>query len=321
MANFWQQLTKPIFILAPMEDVTDTVFRQIVIQAGRPSVFFTEFTSVDGLFSPGVKHVAQRLQFTPEEKPLVAQIWGNNPEKFFKAGKLLKDMGFDGIDINMGCPDKGVIKKKSGGGCIKDPMRAAEIIQATKEGAQGLPVSVKTRLGFKTIETTSWISHLLDQNLAALSIHLRTVAEMSKVSAHWDEMIKIVKLKNEKHVDTVIIGNGDIKSLQEAKEKIQQYRIDGVMIGRGIFENIWIFNGAIDASAQSLDTRINLLLHHMDLFEKTWGNDKHFPILRKYFKIYLHGFPYAQELRMKLMEAVNSQEVKQILDNKRLLGL
>ncbi len=315
MTNFWDKLPKNFTVLAPMEDVTDTVFRQIVIKADRPDVFFTEFTNVDGLLSKGVEKVAQRLRYEPNEKPLVAQIWGNDPEKFFRAAKLLTDLGFDGIDINMGCPQRDVVKKNCGGGCINVPSLAAEIIQATREGANGLPVSVKTRIGVKKIITEEWISHLLKQNLVTLSVHLRTVAEMSKVPAHFEELSKIVELKNSINPKTKIVANGDIKSMNQADQLFEKYKIDGVMIGRGIFENIWVFNRKIDPQKIGLKERLNLLLEHVNLYEQVWGNKKDFNALKKYFKIYTFGISNASEIRTKLMETKNYEEVRNIVAN------
>ena len=313
MVNIWQSLKKPIYILAPMEDVTDTVFRRIVMQTGKPDLFFTEFTSVEGMFSKGDKKVNQRLQFTQKEKPIIAQIWGLKPENYFKAGKLLAEMGFDGIDINMGCPEKNIIKKGACSGLIHNPSLAKEIIHATKEAAGNLPVSVKTRIGFKEIQTEKWIGFLLEQNLAALTIHGRTAAEMSAVPAHWDEIGKAVEIRNEKKLPTLIIGNGDVQSIQEAKEKVHQYNLDGIMIGRGIFHNIWLFDETVDPTKKILDERLKILVHHVKLFEKTWGKTKSFQILKKFFKIYLSGFEGAQELRMRFMETKNGEEVKELV--------
>lgn len=311
--NFWQQLKKPIFILAPMEDVTDTVFRQIIMSCGRPDVFFTEFTNVDGMFSRGEKQVTQRLQFQSNEKPIVAQIWGLQPENYYKAAKRLGEMGFDGIDINMGCPQKNITSKGACSALITNPALAKEIIQATQEAAGELPVSVKTRIGFKTIQTEEWIGFLLDCNLAALTIHGRTAAEMSAVPAHWDEIGKAVEMRDKKKSSTLIIGNGDVQSLEEAKEKAEKYKVDGVMIGRGIFHNPWLFNDAVHIDQKTIQERLVLLQNHVEIYEKTWKNEKPFQILKKYFKIYISGFDGASELRMHLMEVRNSDEVRKIL--------
>lgn len=308
----WQQLPRAIFILAPMEDVTDTVFRRIISSVGRPALYFTEFTNVDGFFSSGRTQVTQRLLFTAEEKPLIAQIWGMKPENYFKAAQELEQMGFDGIDINMGCPQKDVISKGACSALINNHALAKEIIQATKEGAGKLPVSVKTRLGLKTNQRDEWISFLLEQDLAALTIHGRTASEMSIPPAHWDEIGKVVEMRNERGLTLPIIGNGDVGSLAEAEEKVATYGVDGVMIGRGIFHNPWLFaNKKLEDI--TLEERFDLLLTHVELFEKTWGNTKPFQILKKYFKIYIADFPGASDLRARLMEAKNGDEIRKII--------
>jgi tRNA-dihydrouridine synthase len=212
MKNFWKDLKKPIFAQAPMEDVTDTVFRQMIIKCGRPDVFFTEFTNVDGMCSRGRDKVGKRLIFTPAERPIVAQIWGSKPENFLETAKLIKLKRFDGIDINMGCPEKSVVKKGLGGALIDNQPLAKEIILATKEGAGGLPLSIKTRIGVKNIQTEKWAEFLLGFNLDCLIIHGRTIAEMSESPTHWDEIGKVVKLRNSLKLKTLIIGNGDIKT-------------------------------------------------------------------------------------------------------------
>ncbi|HEX8965456.1 MAG TPA: tRNA-dihydrouridine synthase [Patescibacteria group bacterium] len=313
MKTIWNKLDKPIFILAPMEDVTDTVFRRIISTCGRPDLYFTEFTNVDGLASKGDKIVSQRILYTPKEKPLIAQIWGMKPENYFKAAQRLSDMGYNGIDINMGCPQRTVTRHGACSALIKNPSLAKEIIQATKEGANGLPVSVKTRIGFNKIVLEEWIGFLLDQDLPALTIHGRTAAEMSKVPAHWDEIGKAVDIRNAKKVKTLIIGNGDIKSLQEAKEKAKQYNLDGIMVGRGIFENPWLFNSAVSIENITIQDRIALLKKHVDLYVQTWGENKNFQILKKYFKIYISNFDGAHELRTLLMATNNQKEVDKIL--------
>jgi nifR3 family TIM-barrel protein len=312
-SNFWQTLAKPIFILAPMEDVTDTVLRQVIAHCGKPAVFFTEFTNVEGMFSKGEKLVNQRLQYTEIERPLVAQIWGTKPENFYKAAKKLIDMGFDGIDLNMGCPASGVMQKGACSGLINNRPLAKEIIDATKEGAAGIiPVSVKTRLGFRAIDF-EWIRFVLEQQPAVLTVHARTVSEMSKVPAHWDKLKTVVDLRNEMQSTTLIIGNGDIKSLSEARQKVAEAGADGAMIGRGIFENPYLFAETITLSDKTPQEKMHLLLEHLQLWQDTWGMAKHFPTLRKFFKVYASGFPGAQELRMQLMETQNPEETEQIV--------
>ena len=306
MKNFWKTLKKPILIQAPMEDVTDTVFRQIIAQAGKPDVFFTEFTNVEGMCSKGRDKVGKRLIFTPVERPIVAQIWGNDPKKYLEVAKLVKQMGFDGIDINMGCPEKSVVKKGSCGALINNHSLVKEIILATREGAGGLPVSVKTRIGIENIQTEEWAGFLLGFNLNALIIHGRTVAEMSDAPNHWEEIGKVVKLRDSRKVKTLIIGNGDIKSRKEALEKAEKYKLDGIMIGRGIFDNPWIFSKNINPAKISYQEKLKLLIEHITLFDKTWGSrhggTKNFSIMKKFYKIYISGMPNAKNVRMELMK-------------------
>src|SRR6266699_3942121 len=313
MKNFWNELNKPTFILAPMEDVTDTVLRQVIARCGKPAVFFTEFTNVEGMFSKGERLVTQRLRYTEAERPLVAQIWRSCAENFFKATKKLIEMGFDGIDLNMGCPASGVMQKGACSGLINNRPLAKEIIDATKEGAAGLiPVSVKTRLGFRAIDF-EWIQFVLEQKPAVLTVHLRTVSEMSKVPAHWDKLKTVVEMRDALSSETLIIGNGDIKSLNEARQKVAAAGADGAMIGRGIFENPYLFSENIALSDKTQQEKMQLLLDHMRLWQDTWGNTKHFPTLRKFFKVYANGFPGAQELRMQLMETQNPEETEHIV--------
>lgn len=315
MNNFWQGLKKPFFVLAPMDDVTDTTFRQVVSMCGKPDIFFTEFINADGFVSgKGDLIWAQKLKFISEERPLVVQIWGCNPDKFFQASQKIKEMGFDGIDINMGCPDKKVLKSGGGGALINSPELAKEIIMATKEGAGGLPVSVKTRVGFKNIQTEEWLGFLLKFNLTALSVHSRTVVELSKVPARWEEIAKVVQIRDMLGSQTLIIGNGDIKSYQEGLEKAKEYGADGIMIGRGVFENPWIFNPHIDFGKINIWDRVALLQKHIDLFVSTYQDKKSFLVLRKYFKIYASGFKGAKELRIKLTQTTTPQEVKELLN-------
>ncbi len=315
MKNFWNELQKPIFIMAPMDDVTDTVLRQVIARYGKPAVLFTEFTNVEGMFSKGEWLVMQRLRYTEAERPLVAQIWGTHPENFFKAAKKLIDMGFDGIDLNMGCPASGVMQKGACSGLINNRPLAKEIIDATKEGAAGIiPVSVKTRLGFRAIDF-DWIAFVLEQDPAVLTVHARTVSEMSKVPAHWDKLKIVADMRNAMRSSTLIIGNGDVKSLSEAKQKVAEAGADGAMIGRGIFDNPYLFSETITLRDKTPEEKLHLLLEHMRLWQDTWGNTKHFPTLRKFFKVYANGFPGAQDLRMQLMETQNPEETEYVVSS------
>ncbi len=309
--NFWQKLKKPFFILAPMDGVTDTVFRQIVASVGKPDVFLTEFVPVDALMSKHSERALETLKFTESERPMVAQIWGSEPEKFYKVAQMLAQMKFDGIDINMGCPDKAAVRK---GGCsalIKNPQLAVEIIEATIKGAGGLPVSVKTRIGFSSIDTENWVTSLLQTPISALILHLRTVREMSKPPAHWDEISKAVLVRNKIKSKALIIGNGDIKSLKEARDKCLEYGIDGVMIGRGIFENPWVFNEKIDIEKVSREDKIALFVRHLELYKTVWGQKKNFANMKKFVKTYVKGFREATEVREDLMRTKSIDELIQ----------
>lgn len=307
--NFWEKLQKPFFILAPMEGVTDTVFRQIVASTGKPDVFFTEFVPLDALLSKGQEKILTSLKFTEIESPIVAQIWGTDPEKFYKVAQMLSKMKFDGIDINMGCPDKNAMKKGACAALIKNPKLAREIIDATIKGANGLPVSVKTRIGFNKIDMENWVTALLQTPIAALILHLRTVPEMSKASAHWEEIKKAIKIRNRLKSKALIIGNGDIKLLQEARDKCERYKIDGVMIGRGIFENVYLFNRKTNPNRVTPKQKISLLIKHLELFKKTWGDKKHFALMKKFVKCYVNNFNGASESREKLMRTKTLDEL------------
>ena len=313
MQSFWQELKTPFTILAPMEGVTDIVFREIITQIGKPDVFFTEFTSCDGLVSVGSEKVAQSLRFFPNQKPVVAQIWGANPETFYLSALYCKELGFSGIDINMGCPDKSMPKKGACSALINNPSLAKEIIQATKEGSAGIPVSVKTRLAPNDLKSQDWFSFLLEQDLAALTIHLRTVEELSKVPAHWDYMLKIMNLRNKIAPKTLIIGNGDVSSYEEVKEKYKLYGCEGFMIGRGVFTNPWVFNKTINSGEISITDRLDLYLRHIKLFDSTWGRLKNPANLKKFSKSYVNNFPEASSLREKIMQSKNTKEMIEII--------
>lgn len=309
--NFWQKLPKPFLILAPMEDVTDVVFREIVCDICKPDVLFTEFTSADGLMSKGKDRVIRSLLYSERQRPIVAQIWGTNLQNYQHATKLIKQLGFDGIDINMGCPDKGVIKKNAGSAIIKDFKRAKEIIELVKQESGDIGVSVKTRLGFDKVITEEWISFLLEQKINALTVHGRIATEMSKNPADWNEIKKAVDIKNKIAPETLIIGNGDVKSYKQAIEYSDKYKVDGIMIGRGIFSNPWIFE-----KKEKIHLRgeyINLLLKHTNLFVSTWGSTKNFDVLKKFYKMYVRNFDGADQLRQKLMECTNRQQVERVI--------
>jgi len=311
-------MSRPIFILAPMDDVTDTVFRQVIASIAAPDEFFTEFVNVDGLQSPGRKEVSKKLRFTDNEKPLVAQLWGKNPENYRKTASELVEMGFDGIDINMGCPVKTVTKNGCCSALISNRDLAKEIIEATKLGANGkLPVSVKTRLGQNEIDY-SWIRFILEQDLDRLTIHARTVKDMSKVPARWEAMTEVVRLRNEISPRTQIILNGDVESVEQGNELAEKYGVDGIMIGRGIFHDPFLFSGTDKWANFTKADKIELFKKHINLFDETWGTTRRVHVLNKFCKVYIEGFDGAKDLREKLMVADNVGELLNILDNSLL---
>lgn len=312
--GFWKQLKRPIFILAPMADVTDTAFRRVVLSCGKPDVMYTEFVSADGLCSDkGRPKLMPHLKFEDNERPIVAQFFGAKPESFYRAAHLAKELGFDGIDINMGCPAGKIVKNDSGAGLILNPELAKKIIRETKKGAEDLPVSVKTRIGYNTIITEEWISHLIEEKPAAIILHGRTQKEMSKVPAHWDEIGKAAKLCRKAGI--TIIGNGDVKTIMEGAQKAEQYGLDGIMIGRGIFSNPWLFDPSIDPSTKAPKERVNLLRKHIELFIKLWDRNKNFEVMKRFIKVYISDFEGAKELREKLMLAKNQQDIEVTLSN------
>ena len=311
--NFWRDLPRPFFVLAPMEDVTDVVFRHVVSKAGRPDVFFTEFTNSDSFCHPeGKDSVRGRLLFTEDEQPMVAHIWGDNPEYFRQMSIGVAEMGFKGIDINMGCPVPNVASRGKGSGLILRPDVAAELIQAAKAG--GLPVSVKTRLGFKEVnEWEEWLTHILEQDIANLSIHLRTREEMSAVDAHWELIPEIKKLRDRIAPDTLLTINGDIPDRKVGQELAEKYGIDGVMIGRGIFKNPFAFEK--EPREHSSKEYLDLLRLQLDLQDHYAEQvPRSITKLHRFFKIYVKGFRGAGELRNHLMNTKSTDEVRALLD-------
>jgi len=325
MKNFWQDLEKPILALAPMADVTDPPFRKLFAKYGKPDVTWTEFVSADGLMlaphKPKDKYgmapvdkLRIDLTYSEAERPIVAQLFSSHPGRMEAAAKYCADKGFDGIDINMGCPDKSIEKQLAGSAMIKHPEKAAEIIAAAKRGAGTIPVSVKTRVGYNSIDDfETWISHLLQQDIACLSIHWRTRKELSKVPAHWELASKAVVLRNKIAPNTIILGNGDVTSVEDALEKIKESGVDGAMIGRGIFGNPWFFNTVIDRDTDiSIEERLRVMLEHTELFAEMLPH-KTFAVMKKHYKAYVDTFPGAKELRIALMETKNVEEVREVI--------
>ncbi len=311
--NFWSNLKKPFFILAPMEDVTDIVFRKVVAKASAPDVYFTEFTNTDSyVHTKGVESLRGRLKFDQDEQPIVAHIWGDNPQNFEQMSIGLAKMGFSGIDINMGCPAANVVRHGRGAGLILNPENASQIIQAAKKS--GLPVSVKTRLGFyKLDEWKPWLTHLLKQDIVNLSIHLRTKKEMSNYDTHWELIPEILKLRDEIAPQTLITINGDIKDYAMGMKLYDQYKVDGIMIGRGIFHNPFAF----DKEGKHRDTQayIDLFKHHLNLYDHyVLEEPSLMKPLHRFFKIYIRDIPNASKLRTQLMDTKNTSEMRALIE-------
>ncbi len=310
MTNFWHTLEKPFFVLAPMEAVTDVIFRHVVASAARPDLYFTEFTNATGWVHAGQKAIGGRLVKTGDETPIVAQIWGGEPGDMAALAAHCKELGFDGIDINMGCPAKSAIKS-GGSALIRKPELAVEAIAAAKTA--GLPVSVKTRLGYTSIdEWREWLAILLKQDVVALTIHLRTKKEMSKVPAHHELIPEIKKLRDEVAPQTLLIINGDIEDRVHGQKLIDEHGVDGVMIGRGIFHNPFAFEKT--PRVHTKKELIELLLHHLDLydeFHETTGRP--YDTLKRFFKIYVRDFEGAAETRDQLMHTKSTAEAREVL--------
>ncbi|MBM3210178.1 tRNA-dihydrouridine synthase [Candidatus Saccharibacteria bacterium] len=310
--SWHNDLPRPFFILAPMEAVTDVVFRHVVAQAARPDVFFSEFTNATGWAAAGDKAVGGRLVKTDDESPIIAQLWGSKPEAMAKMAIRCRELGFDGIDINMGCPDSSAVKSGGGAGMIRTPQTAAEIIANAK--TSGLPVSVKTRLGFSRVdEWREWLTHILRQDVVNLTIHLRTKKEMSKVPAHYELIPEIKKLRDEIAPHTLLTINGDIRDRQHGMELYETYGVDGIMIGRGIFHNPFAFERKVTShTKQELLELLNLQLNLHEKYSRELGERKFDP-LKRFFKIYVREFDGASELRDSLMRAKSVSEVREIL--------
>lgn len=356
--NFWQQLLekrkvtgKPFFCLAPMADVTDAAFRKIIAKYGKPDVTWTEFVSADGLVHPiGRQKLMEDLKYSEIERPIVVQLFSSNPENMRSAAKFCAELGFDGIDINMGCPDKTIEKQGCGSAMIKNPEKAIAIIQAAKQGisdsGKNIPLSVKTRVGYSYQEIDTWIALLLEQNLAALTIHARTRKDLSQVPANWSYVKQVTHLRDSIAPETIIIGNGDVVDMMDGIEKSEQTHCDGIMIGRAVFGNPWIFNKSIAIKQRgswrqnfllrllpnqwskkikgdtrytisdiTLTDKLRVMIEHTELFDELLGGVKNFSIMKKHYKAYATGFPNAKELRIQLMESKDKNEVRSIVEN------
>lgn len=312
--SFWDSLNKPFFAMAPMADVTDPAWRALTAKYGKPDITWTEFVSADGLYHtreiqkmPDSENPLLRdLQYVQAERPVVAQIFSGKPEMIAYAAKLAEELGFDGVDINMGCPAGPVEKQGAGALLIKNPSLAQELIRAAK-GATSLPVSVKTRVGYNQETLDEWLPLLLAAKPAAITLHLRTRKEMSLVAARWDLMKKAVEIRDRVAPEVFLLGNGDIKDLADARAKVAESGADGAMIGRGIFGNPWVFAGR-GAEDTPLEEKLAALVELAHAFERL-SPPKHFALLKKHIKAFVSGFDGAAEVRAKLMEANSASEL------------
>jgi len=354
--NFWQQIKQnkqPFFVVAPMADVTDPAFRKLIAKYGRPDVMWTEFVSANGLMSKGREILARDLVFSEEERPIVAQLFSADPVMMEGAAKFAAELGFDGIDINMGCPDKTIEKQGAGAAMMKDPDAALAIIAAAKRGiaaaGKDIPLSVKTRVGYNAVQIDTWIPLILASGVAALTVHARTRKDLSKVPAQWELLKQVVALRDKIAPDTVIIGNGDVTSLADGRDKARISGVDGVMVGRALFGNPWFFDASREMTATipqkpstlklflkklfpfintdskrsapvsavrpiAIEERLKVMVEHTQLFEELLGDIKSFSIMKKHYKAYCTGFRGSKELRMRLMdEAKTAADVAQIV--------
>ncbi|MCX6703078.1 MAG: tRNA-dihydrouridine synthase [Candidatus Zambryskibacteria bacterium] len=323
--NIWQKIKKekgrPLMVLAPMADVTDAAFRRIIAQYGTPDATWTEFVSADGLFLGGYDHLINDLRYSEIERPVIAQFFTGKPEMMEKAARLALELGFDGIDINMGCPDKGVEKQGAGAGLIKHPKLAQEIILAAMRGAskdsKSIPVSVKTRIGYNRNELETWLPAILETKPALVTVHARTRKEMSLVPARWEHVKRAVEIRNELSPETLIFGNGDVKDVPHGIALCNETGADGAMLGRAIFGNPWLFS---PRGTLGVEEKLRVLVEHTKLFEEIIGPKppvgcgKNFVVMKKHFKAYVNGFDGAKELRVELMETENATQVGEIVE-------
>lgn len=316
--SFWKKLAKkkkPFFALAPMHDVTDIATRQMLVKHGKPDVLFTEFVACDGLVNKDARKILmQNLRFFENEHPIVAQFFGARPENFKECAKIARELGFDGIDINMGCPDKSIVDQGAGAALIKNPKRAREIIRAAKEGAGDLPVSVKTRIGWNENEIETWLPEILAEKPEAVTIHGRTKKQAFGGLADWDAIRRAAEIA--KGSGAVIIGNGDVKNLKDGVRKAKESGADGIMVGRAILGNPWFFNKKTKIEKVPIKDRLGAMIEHAQIFERELSKKhvKNYAVIKKHYATYASGFDNAKELRIELMKAKNAKQAKKVVE-------
>ncbi len=318
MTSIYDTLPRPFMVLAPMDDVTETAFRQVIQSTAPPDLFFTEFVNVDGLVSAGRSRLLPKLKFSKAEKPIIAQLWGSKPENFREIASQLKDIGFAGIDLNMGCPDKTIVKNGCCSALINNHDLAAEIINQTIVGANLLPVSVKTRIGFNEVDLT-WFDFLFQFDLAAITVHGRTKKQMSKVPADWEKIGQVRQMRDDQKSPTLIIGNGDVNSRLEAETKAIEYKLDGIMIGRGALKDPYVFMSDSQWLDMTKAKKIELFKKHIELFADSWPNqERRVNQLFKFAKLYLNNFDGASDIRNELMTVKDTDAALKILEQQLL---
>lgn len=305
-------MSRPFFILAPMDDVTDVVFRSVVADCAPPDIFFTEFVNVDGLQSPGRPKLLHKLAIDRKtDHRIVAQIWGKDPENYRKTAQELVEMGFDGVDINMGCPEKNIVNNGCCSALINDRERAGQIIRAVQEAVDGrVPVSVKTRLGWNEPDFT-WHEYLLGFELDMLTVHLRTRKEMSEVPAHWELFEPIKQLRDRISPSTKLVANGDIRNREHGLELANEIAADGLMIGRGVFKDPFCFAEQNQWATKTPEEKVEIFKKHVERFKDQYENrERNFLVLKRFCKVYINGYDNASDLRESVM---NAQSIDDIL--------
>ncbi|MBM4132613.1 MAG: tRNA-dihydrouridine synthase [Nitrospira sp.] len=361
-AGFWQTLPQPIIGLSPMDGVTDAAFRLTVARQGPPDITFTEFTSV-GDVCRGPEHLLSTFTYSEEERPVVAQLYGKHPDLFYLAAHVVCELGFDGLDINMGCPSKNVASSGSGAALIKTPDLAHAIMRAARQGildwANGhtltqaglkasradliramnvkrhgqpspprrvIPLSVKTRLGYDSVVVENWIGHLLEEQPAVISVHGRTLQQMYRGEADWQAIERAATIV--RGTPTLLLGNGDVQSMDDVVRRVRESKVHGVLVGRGALGSPWFFRkkelarqaardgapiiaGSLDETL-SLADRFRVMVEHARLFE---GIDRaaRFPHIRKHLGWYCKGFPHAAAMRARMVRASSSADVERIV--------
>ncbi|MBU6388904.1 tRNA-dihydrouridine synthase [Patescibacteria group bacterium] len=334
LKGFWNTLPVPIIGLSPMDGVTDAAFRYLTARHGKPDVIFTEFVSVEGI-AAGAVRLLEELRFDPIERPIVAQLFGADPSAFFKAAVVVSCLGFDGIDINMGCPSKSVTGHGGGAALILDPDRAREIVRQTRAGTeawangltpsqtglpdqiiavlpklieprQPLPVSVKTRIGYDRPVIDRWIPTLLETEPAVISLHGRTLKQLYTGEADWEAIGTAAAMI--RSTETKLLGNGDVRTVTEARERCRQYETAGALIGRAAQGNPWVFQDYIPTWTE----RLKVALEHARYFARFFPEPA-FVRMRKHLLDYIKGVEGAKEIRNSLMRVTCLSEVEAIL--------